>query len=247
MRNAFYVLTLAFIHSLQGFACDNSTVIRATEMKLSPKVVINAISSQKNCTFDVSFEGLAKLKQAGVADEVVEVMQAKMGQVAPPSGATPSDAAPISQPQMATLMGSMPTGSTLPKVVLSAGVKEPIELRLERAMPSSDRGFMGYKAIRLKGADKTTKILLEGPDSPVQVNHGDPITITITGSTQPGFGIVELKANKTDRTLGVLAIGMTRQKPEYTRVDKGVSIANSNGVTKPRRCCRRRFDSGREQ
>jgi hypothetical protein len=87
-------LTFSIIFVAGAQTCNNQTVIDAVKRKLTPNMIVKAISVQK-CNFDVTFAGLADLKGAGVPDEVISAMQATIpssSNIAPPQNLQPMQA-----------------------------------------------------------------------------------------------------------------------------------------------------------
>lgn len=73
------VKTFAQEQGAQGDIMTNDEVISLVKAGLSPSIIINKIRTSKS-SFDVSTDGLIKLKKAGVSDDVVTAMQeAKSG------------------------------------------------------------------------------------------------------------------------------------------------------------------------
>lgn len=63
----------------------NEEVIGMVQAKLAPVIIKNAISGAQSVAFDLSVQGLIKLKNVGVDDQIVEAMQARAsnGQLKP--------------------------------------------------------------------------------------------------------------------------------------------------------------------
>jgi len=87
-------LSAATVALAQDEVLTNDEIISLTKAGLASSVIVNKIRTTSKTNFDLSTDGLIRLKQAGVSDDAVAAMlEAKSGRSAP-SGSTPSGAAP---------------------------------------------------------------------------------------------------------------------------------------------------------
>lgn len=79
-----------------GATLTNEDVVKMVRAQLATRVIITTIESSQ-AEFDVSPAGLIALKEAGVSDELVEVMQMKMRGLARAAAASPAATRPPEQ------------------------------------------------------------------------------------------------------------------------------------------------------
>lgn len=92
------LITVAPTFAQEKEVLTNNTVIKMVKAKLSEDVIVNKIKDSKS-NFDLSTDGLIKLKEAGVSDNIINVMQNPQSQsstIQQTQGAQTSSSADIS-------------------------------------------------------------------------------------------------------------------------------------------------------
>ena len=139
-----FLFTFALSAAAQDEVVTNSEVITLTKAGLDKAVIINKINSSKT-NFNLSTTELAKLKEAGVSDDVVSAMQsAKNTTSGTPS--TPTAAAPRTENKPA--VGLSQSAGAYPKVYVAPMdegfnnfiVAEIINQKLPVLMATTDEG-----------------------------------------------------------------------------------------------------------
>ncbi len=164
-KTAFWLLVLVFVFtfSLSVFAQDevvtNAEVVTMTKAGLDKAIILNKINSSKT-RFDLSTDELIKLKQAGVADEVVHAMVSSKG-----GGLS-----------VTSIVNTVPSGPGSPVVVPDGTEIKAITIEEVSGKRATEGDQLSFKA-----ADD---VII---NNRTVIKKGAIVKATVTSAKKPGF------------------------------------------------------------
>lgn len=143
----------------------NADVVKMVAARLGDAVIITAIERSPRRTFDVTVDGLIGLKQAGVPDAVIAVMQRLPAEKTSAPPLPPPPASPVAPEPRPT-----PPADGIPPQEPS-GVFEAF-----RVDPATGE-LIPLEPAKMKTNPSARTVYLVGPGSPVVFKYGEPLVI----------------------------------------------------------------------